>query len=475
MVHQNGTSKVKPSDGESASAWKALSQYLPARNADYDFWWQFTGGHLATILEEADYPMHKQYEALLFHYHWAVPYMGPAPRADGKALRWKSLVQPDGTPIEYSWKWPIKPNDRPEVRYDFEPIGEFAGVGEVDPLNQLATREMLGRLAAVMPSVDNTWFHHLLSTLYEHDYSKLAAEAKAVAPVSTTVLVAAEFYAKGVVFKTYCQPRLLGHPGVTPIPLYEEAIRQMEPNSPAREAVHDFLATSPEGQLMSPFSVGIDNVAPEKSRLKWYFNSPHTSFASVRHIMTLNGRITSPHLAKQLADLSELIKTVLGLPPDFPDDAHAAVELGAESPYSFPTPAAPHPDESTGTDAVTPSPVLPGYVYYFDVAPGQALPGVKFSIPLRNYARDDLSIAQAFTAFMDARGRGAYSARYMALLERLAAEEGARLADKRGLQAFISVLFRSDGELDITTYFAAQAFKPWPAPRRSTLRRGEGY
>ena len=59
-------------DGQSTQAWRALSQYLPTRNPDSDYWWWLTGRHLAALVEAAGYPIEKQYEALLFHYHWMV-------------------------------------------------------------------------------------------------------------------------------------------------------------------------------------------------------------------------------------------------------------------------------------------------------------------------------------------------------------------------------------------------------------------
>ena len=81
-------------------ALKSLSQCLPAGNANSEVWWQLTGRHLAALADAAGYPIEKQYEALLFHYHWTVPYMGRAP---GPWLRspadlpWKSLLGLDGT------------------------------------------------------------------------------------------------------------------------------------------------------------------------------------------------------------------------------------------------------------------------------------------------------------------------------------------------------------------------------------------
>lgn len=55
-----------------SEAWKKLSKLLPSRDIDSDFWWNLTGKHLALLLDAAGYAIERQYEALLFHYHWAV-------------------------------------------------------------------------------------------------------------------------------------------------------------------------------------------------------------------------------------------------------------------------------------------------------------------------------------------------------------------------------------------------------------------
>ncbi|KAL4780406.1 hypothetical protein BJX76DRAFT_338118 [Aspergillus varians] len=57
---------------EVTPAWTTLNRFLPSRTADLDYWWKFSGRHLAIILDAAQYPMEKQYETLLFHYHWGV-------------------------------------------------------------------------------------------------------------------------------------------------------------------------------------------------------------------------------------------------------------------------------------------------------------------------------------------------------------------------------------------------------------------
>ncbi|KAK1751940.1 tryptophan dimethylallyltransferase-domain-containing protein [Echria macrotheca] len=478
MVLVNGTSgATKAMVGGSyntTQVWKTLSQYLPSRDPDSDFWWKFSGLHLALMLEEAEYPPEKQIEALVFFYHWTAPYLGSAPSATGKPLKWKSMVQPDGTPIKYSWRWPLDDLNGPEVRYNYEAIGPYAGT-DLDPLCQLAAKDLMGRLASAITDahVNNTWFNHFMSTMFEHDNTKLGAAAAQGLRMTSSVLMATEFNRDGIIFKSYIQPRLIDYTGVMPADAYEKAMAGIEADSPARAAVHDFLSNSDEGQSLTPFSIGVDN--KDKSRLKWYFSTPRTSFASVRSILTLDGRIQTPHTERQLADLDELVKSVLGLPDDFPADQHPAEFLGAKSTYSFvsPTPANP------GVAAPVRPTVPPRYPYYFDVAPRQKLPGVKWNLPVRHYDRDDLSVAKALTAWMEKQGHGAWCDRYMKLLERLAAERGIRLRDSRGLQEFISIMLKPDGEIDVTSCFSAHAFGVLPTPdqlsypRRGTRRRGD--
>lgn len=53
--------------------WHFVKNCLPSSLKDQiEFWWHFTGRQLAHLLEAAGYSPEKQYEVLLFHYHWIV-------------------------------------------------------------------------------------------------------------------------------------------------------------------------------------------------------------------------------------------------------------------------------------------------------------------------------------------------------------------------------------------------------------------
>lgn len=401
-----------------------------------------------------------------------VPYMGPAPKADGTPATWKSLLGLDGSPIEYSWKWNTAKSE-PDVRYVTEPIGRYPG-SHLDPLNQHALRELLQRISQSMPSSDMnmSWVNHFFARLYDHDNTKYIQEAAAGSSRSTatSVQLGTEFLRKGIGFKTYFFPRKLGQVDDVSISQYDASIGQLDIDDnawDARKALNDFLATSTEGKSLRPFSLAVDNVAPSKSRLKWYFHTLHTSINSVREIMTLGGRITG--IDKQLGELEDLLKVVAGLPTDFPVDAE--IPLPKKSDVY---------DQNAKENFGDLEDVLTGYLYYFDIAPGPGkLPEVKWFIPSRHYGPNDYELASALGNWMEVRGRGDYNARYMKMLNTLSEHRG--LSAGKGLQTFISCLFKPNGDLDITTYLGAEAFHPGRTKRvskpearsKGTLRRGD--
>lgn len=113
--------------------------------------------------------------------------------------------------------------------------------------------------------------------------------------------------------------------------------------------------------------------------------------------MTLDGRVKTPHIESQLAEPYSLVKVILILPDNFPETQCPTVFSGSRSPYNFPPPSY----VANGAGIPTPSPIVSGCSYYFDVSSGQDVPDIKWSLPLRNYDRDDMSVAGILTAWME--------------------------------------------------------------------------
>lgn len=403
-----------------------ISRWLPPRNADCDYWWRLTGPPLAMMLFEARYSVHEQYEGMVFHYHWVVPRLGPCLPPNGKP-KWKSTLAANGSPFEYSWKWNTA-DVAPTVRYTVEPIGSFTGT-ILDPLNQVSTRELLYELDLIMPSLDLRWFYHFATALYDVEKEKYVKEA--TARLTTTVLLAFELLKKDLVVKAYFYPKIIGQEGPTGLAVFTNAIRGALSGSDSLEKVVQFLKTDPEGSLLQPVLLAIDCVKPSRSRMKLYVHTPHTSFDSVRTIMTLGGQIQGVDNA--LKELQELIKLIVGLDKDFPSSKELPAPTAvAEGLYS-------------------------GYAYYFDIAPGSLTPDIKFYIPIRSYGGNDLKIAQGLINFMESRGRGQYTENYMRVLEGLVRHRPLEAAI--GCQVFIACAFQN-GSLSVTSYLDPELFGP---------------
>ncbi|KAF4997655.1 hypothetical protein FGRMN_3687 [Fusarium graminum] len=431
-----------PNHKQPTEAWRSLSQYLPSRNEDLDYWWNRIGPSAAVVLEKAGYSVKSQYDALLFLYHWVAPELGP--QLSSPKHKWKSLLQGDGSAFELSWKWNTN-DSQPEVRYVVEPINEFSGT-MLDPLNSQPSMVFRHRLAAMLPNIDLTWCHHFAGSLFDHNKARLLREMMPVGhkmPPGFTIpstLVALEFLQNGdVSTKSYFIPRKHGQGVWLPIPQFEECIAELDPVNNARAAVIKFVSEDPG--CMTPIMLAVDDKDVATARIKWYFATGCSKLAWARKIMTLGGRITTehlPHLEKQLDDLVELIRAVTGVASDLSED----VDL----------PPATRFDPSRGEGNYIPLPVsIAGYQVHFNIAPGSDVPGVKLYIPMRRYARDESSVAQGLANFMQSKGRNTYTGEYMDMLASLL-PDGKQLREVHCLQTYVSCLFKKNGELEITTY-----------------------
>ncbi|KAL3443126.1 aromatic prenyltransferase [Aspergillus insuetus] len=424
------------------SVFETISRWLPRRNPDSGYWWDLTGPQMAAMFEEAGYEKELQFENLLIHYYWTVPYMGSAPSPDG-SLKWNCILTGNGVSMVYSWKWNTSsPSSKPDIRIGFEPIGVHSATA-LDPLNQLSTKEILHTFKERMPlSLD--WTNHFLSACFDSETKYWVAKEKSGIPLATTVMIGHDYLHDGLTLKTYFFPRVAGE-RLLPWERWDAALRGAlathgENATSALDVLSEFLKTSPEGQALVPTGLALDNgttspTSRTDSRVKFYFRSPKTTFASVREIMTLGGRISTPHLEVQLGKLHSLLEEITGLPENYPDDADVPVYHGFGTGNSLLRRAA-------------------YYLYYFDIAPGAEVPDIKFYTALSHYGQNDRMSAEGTCQFMEREGRGAYAGNYMRMLERVAGER--TLETGNGLQSYLAVLFRGDGELDVTSYFLTE-------------------
>ncbi|KAI1169931.1 aromatic prenyltransferase [Nemania sp. FL0916] len=417
----------KQSGHELPKVWESLRNCLSPGDPDTQFWWQLTGYHLAHMINAAGYPIERQYEILLFHYHWIIPRLGPAPDIYGYP-QWTSLMAHEGSPLEYSWKWNTAGSEA-DIRYSWEPFNP-ATCGTSDPLNHALSVGFMQRVRAVVPGANFTWT------------TKLLAEIETGDRAASHFLHAVEFHrTKEFTLKSYFMPRnseLLHEGDLTTLEEWWHAIEKLSPVNASRDVLMNFIKNNPEGQIMVPVVLAVDNVPSSQSRLKIYFMTPHTSFASLREIMTMGGSINVPET--NLREIRSLIETILGLPSDYPEHHNM-----------------PH-QRPLGDTWVDVKGLVDCFVYFFDIAPGREKPDVKFYLPTRSFGPDDLTLCHRLMQWMSTHGRGAYCDNYLAMMKVIGEHRG--LENGKGIHSFISYQANACGEADIKSYFTPEVYHP---------------
>jgi len=329
----------------------------------------------------------------------------------------------DFSPVEYSWKWGLG-DERPEIRFSLEPIGPYAGTA-VDPYNQASVKELLFQMNAAIPGVDITWFDR-----FARDFQPRETDQAFESEWGSSMFTAFEFSENDIGVKAYYMPRSPSRSEEFLSSGFRKAVQSVGGNNKcldAFEVLLDFLKNDPDGSKLQMLILGIDCVEPIKSRVKVYMRTPGTSLAHVAAIMSLGGRKKlSP---EALQDMKELWGATLGLDESFSSSA----ELPANSHYTS------------------------GVLFYFDIKPGCSVPGVKVYIPVRHYGKDDGSIASGLTTFLEKRGRGRFSKKYMSMLRGFA--EQPAIESGNGLHTYISFSFQKQGELTLTSYLSPQVYK----------------
>ncbi|KAF4200322.1 hypothetical protein CNMCM8927_003500 [Aspergillus lentulus] len=427
---------ASPDHNKSLPIFHAVSRHLPVQDEDQQFWWKLTGHHLARMMHEAGYPLHRQLEYLLFHRFKIVPCLGPRPQS---AKPWyKSRVAAgagDGSPIGYSWRFGTA-DRKPYIRNYIEPLGVLTGK-PVDLLNQVATKMLLQDLSTTLPNLDLSLFWAFEPHLRPHFADRVEKEKFA----GPSLLVGVEMSpdSSAVDIKTYLYSRVPGQISQLLTTILPQAMRDAYGDDVCLDSlnvVQDFMTLDPNGsQLTPPGTTAIDCCRLQDARVKFYVVTRNTSFDHISAIMTLGGR--RPLSAEILAQLRELWYELKGLPLDFPTSEQLPPLSGQEG-------------------ATNPN----GVSFYFDIQPRLASPDVKAYFDVGKHATSDMAAAETVIRFLERHGRGQDPRAYLNVLQDIVPAE--ELETQKGTQAFFSVAVKKN-ELDITSYFIPQVYRRFAA------------
>ncbi|MCJ1445421.1 MAG: hypothetical protein MMC23_005926 [Stictis urceolatum] len=413
-----------------SSAWTVLNSWMRPNDKDASFWWEATGISIASMMEEANYSVHEQYEGLLFHLKYVVPRFGPRPTRPGPPMHWKSFMTDDYSPLEYSWSWDNK-GENPKIRFSIEAIGARAGTA-ADPYNQAMTRDLMSQLDRERPGIDWRWLDSLADSFTPQDGPKTSLKRKrshADSGDSSSLMMAFELHKGNIATKAYFVPVKADQLGISRLEVLGEGIRHLQGpkiSFPAYDVFEKFVSHPQRYSATDVIGVAVDCIAPEQSRLKLYIRSSKTTFKDVRAMLSMDGAIDVISEA-DINELKELWYLVLGLSDSHQED-----------------------HELTSTAHAT-----SGVLYNYDIKSGYLVPDPKIYIPVRHYGQSDEAIAQGLATYLAMKNRDTHVAGYMRMLKQLCAHRS--LSEDKGLHTYISVGFKN-GQLALTSYFSPEIY-----------------
>ncbi|KAL4949640.1 aromatic prenyltransferase [Aspergillus filifer] len=387
------------------------------------YWWQTSGYLLATLLHDAGYPPTSQEHILNFFGRTIAPYLGSTYNIHSP--QWRSFMTDDHHPIELSWDWHTG-QKAPTVRFSIEPVGVHAGT-PLDPSNTRADTFFRHALTEALPDIEMDQFRYFDRVLTPH-LPRGLMEGHA-----SRIFYAFDLTAESITSKAYFFPGFKAQEtGQTNLQVIADVVTRAPKVSPkqlrALQAFEGFTQ-DPSTPSLEIDMLAIDMDSQPASRLKIYFRSRATSFASVRQMMTLGLRINRPEIDRGLDNLRRLWDALL-------------VQKGVPD-------RQPLPDNDHRTA---------GLLYNIELPPNSTLPLIKIYIPVRHYASCDEQILSAVHEYMETRhgNRAPLNYGYADTMRSLFHHE---TLQQRGLHTYIACSIQSSGELRVVSYINCQGYK----------------
>jgi DMATS type aromatic prenyltransferase len=273
----------------------------------------------------------------------------------------------DHNPIELSWDW--RTGDKsPKIRFSIEPIGLDAGTS-LDPYNQFMVSKFPETLVRLLPQINIEWLSYFQQQLNGEEATG------SVEGHSTTGFYAFDLDHGAIVSKAYFFPGFKAKANKrTNFQVIQETIQVAPGSTPDNlRALVKFqrYVDDPTSPPLEMDMLAIDLVDPSESRFKIYFRTRDTSFASIRHTMTLGDRVQQPGIEQGLEDLRRLYYALFGS-----EEAGEAAE-----------------DEELPTNDHRTA----GILYNVEFRYGSSNPKVKAYLPVRHYARNEAAVISALS------------------------------------------------------------------------------
>lgn len=157
------------------------------------------------------------------------------------------------------------------------------------------------------------------------------------------------------------------------------------------EMAASYIQSMPELIRPTVAMVAVDCVEPSKNRAKVYVRTHSSSFNDIADLLTLGGKISDEYVAHTLSAMRHLWHLL------FPGVGYNTPLTSKRGPEYYPT----------------------GFLIYYEMALGRAIPIPKIYIPVRHYCDSDSKIARALSQYFKDVGLKEIGGRYEADLKKI--------------------------------------------------------
>lgn len=363
------------------NAWDQLDSEFRHLGPHRQFWWNYSGRFLQTLLQKAGYTAASQHRHLKFYLDNVIKYLGVCRDAPPQTP-WQSFMTDDGFPVEFSWEWSSQ-RTSPKIRFSIEPIGLQAGMTS-DRYNYQASRELERTLRHCLDGADFQWLEYFRASFE----TTTTTEFLAYSDHFSRIFFGFDLLETTIKGKAYFFPRYkandLGCSHLETISIAVRGAPHLEDNVMQAFTIFEQFAAE---KVIEPEMVAIDLVDPRKSRIKVYFRLRDTRLSSVVEVATLGLKHDSQNAEKGIKNLCRLWKLLFG-------------QEGTEDPFLMPS------EHRTA-----------GVLYYAEFKNGVSVPSIKIYAPVRHYSRSDDAILGALASYFDIVERPGYTREYAEALE----------------------------------------------------------
>ncbi|KAL4931681.1 aromatic prenyltransferase [Aspergillus undulatus] len=307
MDHKDSTNKE-----EEEEVWKILTTHIrlsPNQNPSHIAWWTNMSPILGRSLALTGHSGASQYKNLLLVYSTLLPFLGPVPGRTQSNIRWQSCIAGGKGPLDISINYQ---RSKATFRITIEPIGDEAGT-DVDPMNELAPRQLLSRLQNMRihgdgdGGIDLTWYNQLEHDLVlsnhhvrKHEHQEAISEYA----IKTQRLIGLDLYeSRPPTVKAYFFPHIRAAATRQDwAVLLFGSVRKLCPDEAFQKSIsmiESYITSIRDFLILEKPNVAIDCLAPSRSRVKIYVAMEVSRLKDVYDLWALGGALDpTPEMKK---------------------------------------------------------------------------------------------------------------------------------------------------------------------------------